>query len=88
MLKSISIEELTDLKQALENKKQELSELKGRLSYLMDELQKTYECGTVKEAEALLEQKSKLLAKKKDALDKSVLLLQEEYTDLLSLNVY
>lgn len=87
MAKTISIEELTGLKKTLERKKGELSELKGRLGYLMGELKTAYSCDTVEQAEALLEQKVELLRKKKEVLDTSVLQLSEEYSDLLSLNL-
>ncbi len=72
-------QELIDLKNKIEEKKTELAELKGRKKEMMTSLKKDYNCSSVTEAEALIEdlktQASDLEEKKQTLIDE----LEEKY---------
>jgi predicted nuclease with TOPRIM domain len=81
---NISIDELMSLKKKLEQKKEELQQLKGREKYLMDELKSKYNCCSLEEADELLNEKTSLLEKKKKSLQSKLTELQEQYEHLFS----
>lgn len=84
MSKILSVEELLALKQKLERKRDELSQLKGREEYLMEELKSKYNCLSIEEADDLFAEKSATLEKKKKTLQVKLAELQSEYDYLFN----
>lgn len=81
---NISVEDLLALKKKLEQKKEELQQLKGKERYLAEELASKYKCNNLEEAGDLLEEKASLLEKKKKSLQSKLTELQEKYEHLFN----
>ena len=79
-----SVEELMALKKKLEQKKEQLQQLRGREKYLMDELKSKHDCNSIEEAEELLEEKTAVLEKKKKSLQVKLDQLQNEYEHIFN----
>jgi phage gp16-like protein len=77
--KEVSASELVKMKEELERKSQKVSELKGRIKVLMEQLGKEFECSTVEEAESLVEDLKKELQEKEIKLSRGIEKLMNKY---------
>lgn len=71
--------DLLELKQKIEEKKEELNRTKGKLDYLKKELKKTWKCDTLEQAEKKLQEMKKKIDKLEESLEKGIEQLEEKY---------
>lgn len=72
-------QKLLDLKRKIEQAKTRKAELTGKRDGLMETLQKKWKCGSVEEAEKLIQQKEDEIAELEKKRDKGIKELQEKY---------
>lgn len=75
----MNIQDLLRLKKEIESAKASLQQLKGERNYLMKELKETWQCDSVKEAEALIKKKQEEVAQIKATLSDLLETIQEKY---------
>lgn len=79
MQKQLTTDDLLELKENIDHAKQRQSELKGAREHLMSELKKQWNCDTIDEAEARLDQMERDIEKKEEEINNGLIKLQEKY---------
>lgn len=78
-----SINDLTNLKQRMEDVKQEADRAAGALSQIMSRLKKGFDCGTIEDAEKLLSAISRETDKAEQEFENSLAEFESKYEDVL-----
>lgn len=74
-------QELLELKQSIENAKSDLSELQGRRKSLMEQLEDDWDCHSVEDAEAKVDELLTELDEVNHAIQEGVQEIQKELND-------
>ena len=78
MMNSSSID-LFDLKDKINQKKEELNKAKGKLDYLEKTLQETWKCKNIKDAQNKLDEMKNKIIKLRKSLDVGIKELEKKY---------